>query len=102
MFVSFTGDQVASSTSAASATAPLTEENPSEVAELSIAPGTHAFQVNNYHTKLMQLAQKLLDIATVTVRMEVSGVCSDENLQFANVIDACGNELINNFDKAVS
>ena len=43
-----------SSTLAASATALSTEENPTEVlAELSTAPGTHTFKVNNYHAKLM-------------------------------------------------
>ena len=84
-----------SSTSVASATALSTEENLSQVAELSTAPGTHTFKANNYHTKLMRLAQKLSEAATVTVRMEVNGVCSEENLQFANVINACGNELIN-------
>ena len=35
-----------------------------------------------------------MEVATVTVRMEVNGTCSDENLQFANVIDGCGDELI--------
>ena len=80
-----------SNTSAVAATAPSTQEDPSEVlAELSTAPGSHMFKANNYHAKLMHLAQKLSEIATVMVQMEINGACSDENLQFANVIDACG------------
>ena len=77
-------------------TTPSTQENPSpgDIPQISTAPGSCMFKANNYHAKLMHLAQKLSEVAKVTVCMEVNGACLDENLQFATVIDTCSDELI--------
>ena len=42
----------------------------------------------------MKLSQKLSEVAKVIVRMELNGACTEENCVFANVIDKCGDELL--------
>ena len=84
------------SVTSATTTTASTQEDPSPGAapQISTVPGSRMFKANSYHAKLMHLAQKLSEVAKVTVCMEVNGACSDENLQFGTVIDACGDELI--------
>ena len=41
----------------------------------------------------MQTAQKLADVAKITLCMEVSGIHTQENVQFASVLHKCGSEL---------
>ena len=62
--------------------------------DILTAPGSCIFKANVYHTKLMKLSQKLSEVAKVTVRMELNGACTEENHVFANVIDKCGDELL--------
>ena len=42
----------------------------------------------------MKLSQKLSEVAKVTVRMGLNGACTEENRVFTNVIDKCGDELL--------
>ena len=46
-----------------------------------------------YHDTLMKTAQKLADMAKITLRLEISGQQTDENIQFAAVLHKCGLEL---------
>ena len=75
-FLISTVGQVETITSVTSTT-PSTQENPSpgDIPQISTAPGSHMFKANNYHAKLMHLAQKLSEVAKVTVCMEVNGAC---------------------------
>ena len=47
-----------------------------------------------YHTQIMKRAQKLSDMASVTLRMEINGAMSVENLHSAELISKYGDELI--------
>ena len=62
--------------------------------DILTAPGSRIFKANVYYTKLMKLSQKLSEVAKVTVRMELNGACIEENHVFTNVIDKCGDELL--------
>ena len=42
----------------------------------------------------MKLSQKLSEVAKVTVKMKLNGACTEENHVFTNVIDKCGDELL--------
>ena len=41
----------------------------------------------------MSTAQKLSEVGWVSVRLEQSGQCTDENLLFADILEKCGQEL---------
>ena len=46
-----------------------------------------------YHDTLMKTAQKLADMAKITLRLEISGQQTDKNVQFAAILHKCGLEL---------
>ena len=62
--------------------------------DITTAKGTHFYKANHYHTKLMTYAQQLSEVASVTLRMKRNGVLSQENVHFANLLETCGNELL--------
>ena len=42
----------------------------------------------------MKMAQHIADVAKVKVGIELNGACTEENHVFANIIDKCGDELL--------
>ena len=46
-----------------------------------------------YHDILMKTAQKLAHMAKITLRLEISGQQTDENVQFAAILHKCGLKL---------
>ena len=70
---------------------PATQEQSTDYTK---AKGSQFYRANVYHTQLMKRAQELSDVASITLRMEINGAMSTENLHFAELISKCRDELI--------
>ena len=70
---------------------PATEEQSTDYTK---AKGSQFYRANVYHTQLIKRAQELSNVASITLRMEINGAVSAENLHFAELISKCENELI--------
>ena len=57
-------------------------------------PGTRTHQFRTYHAKIQTLSNRLVKVANVTVRMEKGRAMCEENMQFADLVNDCGKELI--------
>ena len=56
--------------------------------------GTHTYHFYNYKYRLQTLSNHLINIANVIVQMEENGAACQENMQFSDIVDECGKELI--------
>ena len=61
--------------------------------KIGCAHSSRVFKVRMYHDTLMNTAQKLADVTQITLRMEMSGQETSENIQFASILHKCGSEL---------
>ena len=61
--------------------------------KIGCAHSSRAFKVQMYNDTLMNTAQKLADVAQITLRMEMRGQETSENIKFASILHKCGSEL---------
>ena len=62
--------------------------------KIGCAHGTRVYKVRLYQDTLMKIAQKLADVAQISLCMEMSGEQTSENLQFDSVLHKCGTEFV--------